>query len=197
MRYVSVNCDQYSVTFVWEENGKYSSVTVVEGRRLKKYIAPELDVIRTRVAYEGKGKENPEKSRSIFLDKVLETFIELTNCDCVVGITSTYAARANDRNAAVTFESIDKIWDYADQNGFNRFSGTCVIDIKSYDPQKIVEHFPRLSKYVIGKTHKEYLYAVNYKDWKNHNGVINFCTSFFHVEDLKKDFEQFKNSENT
>jgi hypothetical protein len=197
MRYVSVNCDQHTVTFVWEENGKYSFVTVVEGRRLKKYIAPELETIRTPVVFKGKGKQISGKTREVFLDKVLETFIEITNCDCVVGITSTYAARANDRNADITFESINKIWDYADENKFNRFSGTCVIDIKTYDPEKIVEHFPKLSKYVIGKTHKEYLYDVNYKNWKNNNEVINFCTAFFHVEDLKKDFEQFINSENT
>lgn len=195
MKYVSINCDQYSVTFITEENGKYSSVTIVEGRRLKKYIAPELDVTRTKVVFEGQGKQLPEKTRELFLDKVLETFIEITNCDCVVGITSTYLARANDRNADITYQTVNKIWDYAEENKFERFSGICVIDIKTYNPEKLIEHFPKLYKYVHGKTHKEYLYDVNFKNWKNHNGVINFCTAFFYIEDLKKDFEQFINSE--
>ena len=183
MKYLGIDCDQYSVSFVSEENGIYESTVIVQTKRFAAYIPKELEVIRTPIT-----KGNKE-TREIFLNEAFKQFIEKTsNCDCCVGLTSYQLSSFNNGwfPAQKVYELIDKIWDYAEEKDFQNFHPKSAIDLEIENPLGFAHTFPHLSRYVDWKTSQEYFYHFNGRSWKTNNHILNLASAYYLVESLKK-----------
>lgn len=188
MKYVGIDCDQYSVTFVSEENGIYKSTVVVQTKKFAEHIPKEIEVIRT--PYHLKNGKSNKATREIFLNEVMKQFTEKTsNCDCCVGITSYQLSSINNGYfpAKNVYQSIDKIWDYTEQNGFRNFHGKPAAELEIENPLGFVCAFPHLARYANWKTSKEYFYNFKGRSWKSNNHILNLASAYYLTESLKKD----------